>query len=128
MWIWASNSGVLFLQHGPTPQNTCLDIVERSYAGYGVGRNDPSYQDVANVGPIPVGMYTIQSPRDTEKHGPFVLPLLPDPKNRMYQRAGFLIHGDNATHDASKGCIILSRQAREQIWQSNDRRLRVVDM
>ncbi len=37
-----------------------------------------------------------------------------------------MIHGDNATNNASTGCIILGRAFREQIRDSGDNRLQVV--
>ena len=61
-------------------------------------------------------------------HGPYVLPLTPDPENLMYGRDGFLIHGDSITNpgSASEGCIILPRSARTMIAASGDNRLEVV--
>jgi hypothetical protein len=57
-----------------------------------------------------------------------VLPLNPDPENDMHGRGGFLIPGDSKSDpgNASKGCIILPRKYREQIWESGDRTLVVV--
>ena len=96
------------------------------YSGFGEGRNNPDLQAEPNVGPLPVGKYTIGAPHDTPTHGPYVLRLEPDPENDMLGRAGFLIHGDNATSTASHGCIILPRAIRTQIWASGDRALVVV--
>jgi hypothetical protein len=47
----------------------------------------------------------------------------------MFGRTGFLIHGDavHAPGTASEGCVILSRTTREQIWESHDHVLQVVD-
>jgi hypothetical protein len=99
------------------------------YSGHGEGKNKHDMQDMHNVGPIPVGNYTIEGPPyDTTTHGPFVLRLVPDPENEMFGRSGFLIHGDSvkAPGTASEGCIILSRDVRERIWQAADRALAVV--
>jgi len=98
------------------------------YSGAGEGKNNPAMQDQHNVGPIPCGRYTITGPEcthgvpcgdchgiQTHHHGPLVLRLTPDPSNEMFGRAGFLIHGDNQTHTASEGCIILPRTIREAI-------------
>ena len=94
----------------------------------GIGKNNPVQQDVEDVGPIPQGLYRIQAPVDTVTHGPYVLPLTPDPANEMFGRAGFLIHGDSVVDPgtASKGCIILPRFARQRIWESPDHVLTVV--
>lgn len=102
-------------------------IVASGYSGHGDGKNNPALQNVPDVGPIPVGSYSIGEPCDTQTHGPYVLRLTPDAKNDMCGRAGFLIHGDSKEHPgtASHGCIILPRAVREQIWASGDRILEV---
>jgi hypothetical protein len=41
-------------------------------------------------------------------------------------RAGFLIHGNNVTNDASTGCVILGPAFRTQIANSPDKDLNVV--
>ncbi|HUK26151.1 MAG TPA: tlde1 domain-containing protein [Terriglobales bacterium] len=104
------------------------------YAGYNdpltgqQGKNNPDLQSVHEVGPIPVGTYAIGGPEDTLTHGPFVLPLTPDPANQMFGRSGFLIHGDSVVEPgtASRGCIIMGRPTRNDVWQSGDRALRVI--
>lgn len=97
------------------------------YSGAGEGKNNPAMQEAHNVGPIPRGSYTINAPHDTVTHGPYVLPLTPDPENEMFGRAGFLMHGDSvvAPGTASEGCIIMPRNIREQVWASGDTRLTV---
>jgi hypothetical protein len=46
----------------------------------------------------------------------------------MFGRSGFLIHGDSIIRPgtASRGCIILAREIREQIAASGDADLEVV--
>ncbi len=92
------------------------------YSGKGAGCNNPAAQTEPNVGPIPVGKYFVGKPQDTVTHGPFVLPLTPDPSNRMFGRSGFLVHGDSVispgTRSASEGCIVLDRSTREKIARS----------
>jgi hypothetical protein len=93
------------------------------------GKNNPAAEAQKQVGPIPVGHYTIEGPPvDTMTHGPYVLGLNPDPANQMYGRSGFLIHGDSVVTpgQASKGCVILPRDVREKIWTSGERDLFVV--
>lgn len=102
-------------------------VVATGYSGHAEGRNNPAMQDVVAVGPIPIGIYTIGEPCDTETHGPFVLRLTPDPGNDMCGRAGFLMHGDNARHDASQGCIIMPFTVRKRVWASGDHNLQVVN-
>jgi len=104
-------------------------LIGVGYSGAGEGKNDPSFDDVVDVGPLPAGHYKIGAPEDMEggPHGPFVLPLTPDPANEMFGRSGFLIHGDtDPPGNASEGCIILPREVREAIAASPDKHLEVV--
>lgn len=99
------------------------------YSGrYPDGKNKPLMQSVKDVGPVPTGRYRIDAPVNTVTHGPYVLRIVPDPKNVMYGRTGFLCHGDSVINpgSASEGCIVLSRDVREAIWNSNDHTLQVV--
>lgn len=85
------------------------------YAGTGIGRNNPDMQGVRNVGPLPVGTYRIGPPSDHPRMGPCTMFLDPIPGTDMLGRSGFFIHGDNIRGDASRGCIVLPRHARETI-------------
>ena len=99
------------------------EMIATGYAGIGAGLNNPNAQGTPFVGPIPQGTYDIGPPRDDGGHmGPFVLPLTPWAVNNMFDRAGFFIHGDTPARNnsASNGCIILDRQWRTMIAQSND--------
>jgi hypothetical protein len=100
-------------------------LVATGYSGHGPGLNNPAMQDDPDIGPIPVGTYTI-GPQHFEKgKGPVVMALTPNPFNQMFGRDGFLIHGDNPAmdHSASHGCIILGPGFRKQISGSSDRTL-----
>jgi hypothetical protein len=103
-------------------------LLASGYSGAGVGKNAPTEENVQNVGPIPEGFYDVQAPFDSPTHGPFALRLLPDAGNAMFGRGGFLIHGDSIERpgQASEGCVILPRFAREIIWNGGDHRLQVV--
>lgn len=121
-WEWRIAAGELWrLDDRPHLEVT-------GYSGARGFRNDPRAITRIGEGPIPLGTYTIESPRDTDTHGPYVLPLTPDASNQMYGRSGFLMHGDSVSHPgtASKGCIILPRSTRELVWGSGDRVLTVV--
>jgi len=124
MWIYAQSTGKLF--HATEDTDT-PDLIAIGYAGAGAGKNNPNMESIRNVGPIPVGLFTIESPRDTI-HSPYTLPLTPYPANEMFGRAGFLIHGDSihAPGTASQGCIILPRDIRYIIWGSGDHDIEVV--
>jgi hypothetical protein len=98
------------------------------YSGWKNGKNNPEMQNVEEAGPIPVGKYFIGTPHDTLTHGPFVLPLTPDPGNEMFGRSAFLVHGDSvvAPGMASRGCIIMSRAVRTEVAESGDKLLQVI--
>lgn len=120
MWLYRQLDGFLIDPRG--------NKLAQGYSGFADGKNVPSMQSDADIGPIPRGTYTIMAPVDTAEHGPYVLRLEPDPANQMFGRAGFLIHGDSLEHPgaASRGCIIMPRFARERIWESGDTTLVVV--
>lgn len=105
-------------------------FAEFGYSGHGDGLNNPSMQDVPNVGPIPEGSWTIGAALFDPEHGPVVMALIPKDGTITFGRSGFLIHGDEigapGQHLASHGCIILSHATRSLIAQSNDTDLEVV--
>ena len=105
------------------------NLMATGYSGHGAGVNAPDLQNVPNVGPIPQGLWNIAPPRDTETHGPYVLPLTPHDDTDTFGRDGFLIHGDEVAHAgeqlASQGCIVLPHDAREAIWNSGVHVLKV---
>ncbi len=119
-WLYVQSTGELCDASG--------QIIAKGYSGFGKGKNNPDLQQVPDIGPIPCGIYEILPPRDTPTHGPFVLPLQPDAANQMFERSGFLIHGDSIKMPgtASYGCIIMPRAIREGIWASQDHQLKVV--
>lgn len=119
MWEYEQTSGKLY-QDGV--------LRGTGYSGFGSDKNRPIDENIKNEGPIPEGFYVIGDAEDTKDHGPVVLPLISDPKNKMFGRAGFLIHGDSKEHpgEASHGCIIMPRSARELVAKSDDRQLTVV--
>lgn len=111
-------------------------VLAQCYSGAGEGKNNPDLEQVIDVGPVPVGWYTLQEPEYTEPgemspHGPYVVPLKPDTGNTMFHRGGFLVHGDNvhAPGTGSEGCVIpltgkvdgdvvlVGRMLREALWE-----------
>ncbi len=119
MWTYEQATGNLMLNDRR---------IAIGYSGLGAARNNPHYQDIANVGPIPRGRYLIGPPADTRTHGPYVLRLTACDPLGMHGRDGFLIHGDSQAHPGttSHGCIVLPRSARERIGQSEVELLDVV--
>jgi type VI secretion system (T6SS) effector TldE1-like protein len=123
MWTYRQSTGEL--SRDGVPAGTC-------YSGYEGGKNNPLMQSVGNTGPAPQGRYSIGAPQCVESpgpHGPFILPLTPDPANTMFGRSGFLIHGDSIGRPgfASRGCIIAGRLIREAIAASGDSGLTVIE-
>lgn len=108
----------------------CLNVGLPAYSGFGPAKNDPACTALPNVGPLPEGLYAINPPRDSALHGPYVLALTPDPKNVMYGRADFLIHGEHLPPakpgQASRGCIVASKVVRARIYQSGVALLKVI--
>lgn len=119
MWTYVQRSGQLYRDG---------ELVAGGYSGFGSGKNAPDKDDIHDVGPIPDGVYRIGEAHSTSTHGPLVLGLEPDSSNEMYGRSGFLIHGDSVDHPglASRGCIIMPKEAREAVNKSGDRLLTVV--
>lgn len=119
MWIYSQSNGSL--------RGSTIGVVAHGYAGAGDGKNNPEMDQVPNVGPLPVGKYTIGRPYNSS-HSPYTLRLTPDPTNVMHGRSGFLIHGDSIANPgtASQGCIILPRAIRQKIFESGDHDLQVV--
>lgn len=104
------------------------DYVCQAYAGKGPGKNNPDMQDVHDVGPLPVGGYTIGAPYQHPRLGHFVMALTPDPATQLYDRSGFFIHGPNPLRplESSDGCIVAPLDDRERIFESSDSDLLVV--
>lgn len=122
MWTYSQSTGEMRGADG--------SLLASGYSGKGDGKNNPAMERIPDVGPIPAGLYHINPPIDTIEHGPFVLTLIPNEWNEMFDRGGFLIHGDSVEHpgEASEGCIVLSRPARERIAETiaTDNLLQVV--
>jgi hypothetical protein len=120
-WTYEQFSGKLYDPAG--------NLVGVGYSGAGDHKNQPAAQGRKDEGPIPCGQYSIGKVREkTPLHGPYVLPLNPNPDNEMFGRDGFLIHGDSVVHPgtASEGCIILDRDIRDKVGASKDKQLIVV--
>lgn len=92
-------------------------LVGTGWAGQLAGKNNPAMQNVPMIGPLPVGKYIINDPRNDPKLGPLAFFLTPDPTNEMFGRSGFNIHGADIRTPSlsSEGCIIQQRTVREYI-------------
>jgi len=118
MWTWDQSAGLL--------TRGCKSW--RGYSGAGRGKNNPSMQAAAGIGPIPQGRWTISGRRDSASTGPCTLVLIPEAGTETFGRSEFRIHGDSIARPgtASHGCIVLPRAVRDAIWTSGDRALRVI--
>ena len=81
-------------------------LIGKGYSGHGEGRNNPALDHLHDIGPTPRGEYTIGSPYTDPHKGPLCFRLFPKPGTDLHKRSGFLLHGNNALNDASRGCII----------------------
>lgn len=117
MWIYHQSSGDLY--HDATYEG-------RGYSGTGHGRDNPAWDHVEGVGPLPAGHYAIGDAYRHSHLGPCVMNLNPAPDTNTFGRSLFRIHGDSKTHNASHGCIVLGPSIRAAIAASSDRVLEVV--
>lgn len=112
MWTYSQSTGEL-LNDGK--------FEGTGYSGTGDGRNNPDMQNVQNVGPIPQGGYVIGESYDDPHLGPCVMHLDAKDGTETFGRSLFRIHGDDARHDASHGCVILGPAIRHLIAASPDK-------
>ena len=107
------------------------------YSGHEEGRNNPALQSHPELGPIPVGAFTIGPVFNSPTHGPVSMDLVPYPDTNTFGRSGFMLHPDSIEHpgEASFGCICTlaqqpngktGRQIREEIAAGQDRALQVI--
>ncbi|GBQ94964.1 hypothetical protein AA23498_2160 [Acetobacter nitrogenifigens DSM 23921 = NBRC 105050] len=116
VWIYNQASGEL---------TRAGKFVEIGYSGHGDGKNKPSMQDKASIGPTPKGTYTFSAPFTHPHSGRYTMRLHPQTGTNTFGRSGFMIHGDSIRHpgEASEGCVIMSIKTRTQMWESGDHTL-----
>lgn len=87
------------------------------YAGKGRGRNEPDLEYLHRIGPLPKGKYAVRGPADHPRLGRFVFRLDRIDDGPTFGRGGFYIHGDSRSDpgEASEGCIVLDRDARDAV-------------
>lgn len=120
MWTYEQKTGKLHAPDG--------SLAGTGWAGQQEGYNNPDMQDVAGIGPLPRGLYTISKAYKHPHLGPVTMNLQPDPANQMFGRSLFRFHGasSSAPELSSHGCIIMPRTVRDVIAASADRTLLVV--
>lgn len=119
-WRYQQSTGTLLDPDG--------SLASTGYSGHGAGINNGAMEAAHNVGPIPVGRYTIGPAFTHPLAGPVTMRLTPDPANNMHGRDGFMMHGGFGPGDytASEGCIVMPRTIRDAVAASADRVLVVV--
>lgn len=119
-WTYSQSTGIFT---GGQPAQ-----VFRCYSGHGEGKNNPAMQEVPDIGPIPVGTYTIGPLHHSAKVGPLAMCLTPAEGTNTFGRADFLIHGDAiaAPGEASHGCIIMAHTDRLWVASSPVKTLEVI--
>ena len=104
---YAIQTGTLWLVNG---EFSCP--VASGYAGRGAYRNDPSAVHRKSEGPLPPGRYRMRIVPHPRFAGPAIRLDPEDIGSWLHGRGDFWIHGDNATNNASRGCIVISRPQR----------------
>jgi len=120
MIIYQQSTGKLWDSNG--------NLLDVGYSGNGEGLNNPKKQAVRNVGPIPRGLWDIGEYGNSDRLGPYTIPLYPH-KHEALQRTLFRIHGDNSSmnNSASDGCIVLIRETRKKIINKEYQQLMVIE-
>jgi RHS repeat-associated protein len=114
-------SGLVCEYSQGTGQMNCVNelgpyYTETGYAGKGVGKNNPTMENVENFGPTPRGAYTTGELFKHIPAGKNTRRLYPDAatadriKSMGRDPKTFMMHGDKSTNpgNASEGCIVLS--------------------
>ena len=91
-------------------------LLGKGYSGAPEGKNDYEKEHIKNVGPIPIGLWTIDGHYESGTLGPNVIVLNPH-RHEAHGRTAFRIHGDSKKNpgDASQGCIVLPPDIRQLI-------------
>ena len=101
-----------------------------AYSGFGIGKNNPIYEQVHNIGPLPKGLWRFGAAINSSDLGPLAIPILPEPGTETYGRTDFYCHGEDAETPgcSSHGCVVKSPiSAREMIANSGDNYLTVIE-
>lgn len=119
MWTYQITTGELTDPNGA--------FTGTGYSGKaGPWRNNPDAEPTQAEGPVPEGRWLIGVAHTSPNTGPMTMDLDPLTGTNTYGRSLFRIHGDNANHDASHGCIIMGPTIRGHISASADRILNVI--
>lgn len=104
----------------------------KTYLGYsgafGPSCNNAAFCDVACIGPIPLGTWTIGKSVNHPRLGPCSIPLSPGPNTETYGRNGFFVHPENPEHPghSSDGCCVQGMTARMALANCEGQTLTVI--
>ena len=121
-WTYQQTTGIL--------RHDGVLISKEGYSGAKEEQFQHDKQNVEDKGPIPVGKYTlVGGPFKHPTTGLYTIILSPDPKNEMFGRHGFMLHGDSKDHpgEASHGCIVFPKDIRQKVWESGDHKIEVIE-
>lgn len=122
MWTFSQSTGQLHDSKG--------ELVATGFSGHDLGFDNPAEEEMHDLGPLPRGLYRMAAWFD--KHpvvGLCAIELAPDPKNQMFGRSGFFIHGASALNpkESSHGCPVIGTcDTRRALWASPDHDFQVV--
>jgi hypothetical protein len=110
MWIYSQSTGKFW-------NEAAICIADDCYSGSGPGKNQPTLQQIPDIGPLPEGLYWIEDPHDSDETGPDTCRLIPADGTDTFNRGQFAMHGDSISHpgEASKGCIIMRYDVRRVV-------------
>lgn len=125
MWTFEQSTGKVYQDGG---QSLAIGYAGGNCGKHPEGKNNPAMQDVPDIGPIPQGLWGISAPHDHPKLGKYAMALTPMTDTNTFGRSGFYMHGDSIPHpgEASDGCPVVPKFARERVWESGDHVLNVV--
>jgi RHS repeat-associated protein len=113
--IYSQSSGQLTCED----TNTGQVIQGPGYSGNGIGRNNGALEGARFVGPIPLGLWNIESIQDRVQTGASSIQLVPAPGNDVWNTSrdplSFFIHGENRHRppfSSSEGCPVVGPDLR----------------
>lgn len=115
VFVYEVGTGDFFVLQAGSNQ---LFKLERGYSGsQSKGKkNDVSAESHIGAGPIPRGLWFVETRRETPTPASWPLRFV-EGSGGARGRTGIMVHGDSraAPGDASIGCIILTRSTREKL-------------
>src|SRR3546814_5516739 len=96
-WVYSQSTGRLYL----ADSQDVRALIAKGYSGAVGHQNRPESEGLRSRGPIPRGVWRMDSPRHCAHLGPVVIELEAVEEKTALGRSGFFIHGDNSRGDGS---------------------------